>query len=128
MNPKLLLEKFQALEASGAVKDLEDAELQRYEAACSQVGQRMKDSLREAASAGHAAKQKALLQFAKDVDRSCGRHTCINDENGLIEVVDTACAWNLDVFSQVSKHAQEFDEASGGSLEAELQAVLDGAV
>ena len=32
------------------------------------------------------------------------------------------------MFSEASKHAQEFDEASGGSLEAELQALVDGAV
>ena len=41
MNPKLLLEKFQNLKASGALKDLEDSELQSYEAACTKVGQRI---------------------------------------------------------------------------------------
>ncbi|CAJ1384146.1 unnamed protein product [Effrenium voratum] len=69
MNPKLLLQGFQEL---GRLWPTLDESLQeRCRENCSKVRARMGESLDEALSSGNAAKQKALLSFAKEFD-ACG--------------------------------------------------------
>ncbi|CAJ1366533.1 unnamed protein product [Effrenium voratum] len=69
MNPKLLLQGFQEL---GRLWPTLDESLQeRCRENCNKVRARMGESLDEALSSGNAAKQKALLSFAKEFD-ACG--------------------------------------------------------